>query len=547
MSPLIPPPILKTIFVLAESRAPRAGALLLDAVTIPCEPVQLAAVIALVDRGSVPLQLELFARFDQLPDLARQRIADSSEALAHAFHQGLLQGSATNRAETLHVLRSTEQFAQLGTLFELLTRADLTDLGAIRETARHLTDRLYDLATNRQATERPRAAIEAARKQVVVQLESLLPRFDDSSAPELLMTAVLALADPGHAVVKRSLWHGSPVCREVAQRLLEESRHPGVLRFLAASLGQHYPHPQVFKALRQRTDPEWIAILLKAMDHQLSPTVAQNLKQVEAVAWLEPPLDLLEAIPPNLQPALVRFVAATKLPAPVKSALHEWLVLHGTALGRMAAEAGLPRIDEGIVQEAVRDGINSEDDQLQAWAVTQLRQHAIPEAFGLLIERLDSPSVAVQAAAREELSSFNTDRVLGLLPELSPVEARRAGMLLWKIDQHAPVQLRRLLGHPARQKRIVTLQALQLLGLVEHFEDAILALSDDADALVRRTAAEALGELSSPNARAVLGRLLNDPHPRVRAAAEIAAARHSGSPLESRQESVSLSGDEPWM
>ncbi len=547
MNPPIPPPVLKTISVLAESRLPRAGLMLAQALSVPFEPIQLTAAAALIKRGDVPLQLELFARFEDLPHSVHQLVIESTEPLSQAFHQGLLHGSETIRAQTLNVIRATDQFTQLGTLFELLTRADLTDLSLVLETARYLVDRLFDLSIDRSATVRPRAAIEAARKQVLVQLETALPRFDVSSAPEILMTAVLALAEPGHAVVKRSLWNGTALCREVAQRLLDESRHPGVLRFLAASLGQHYPHPQVFKALQQRTDPEWIAILLKSMDQRLSPTVAQNLKQVEAIAWLEPPLDLLEAIPPALQGALVRFAAATKLPGDMKSALHEWLMQHGTALGRMAAEAGLPRIDEGIVQDAVRDGITSDDDELQAWAVKQLRQHAIPEAFGLLIDRLDSPSESVQAAARQELASFNTERVLGLIPDLDPVEARRAGKLLWKIDLEAPVQLRRLLGHPARQKRIVTLQAILMLGLIEHFEDAVIALSDDADALVRRIAAEALGELSSPKAQAVLGRLLNDPHPRVRAAAEAVAGRHAGSESGSRQDSLPITGDEPWM
>lgn len=547
MHPPIPPPVVKTISVLAESGLPRAGLMLAQALSIPFEPIQLAAAAALIKRGAVPLQLELFARFEDLPKSVQQLVIESSESLAQAFHQGLLHGSDTVRAQTLNVIRATDQFTQLGTLFELLTRTKLTDLSLILETTRHLVDRLVDLSVDRTGTERPRAAIEAARKQVLVQLETVLPRFDVSSAPEILMTAVLALAEPGHAVVKRSLWNGTPICREVAQRLLDESRHPGVLRFLAASLGQHYPHPHVFKVIQQRTDPEWIAILLKSMESRLSPTVAQNLKQVESIAWLEPPLDLLEAIPPALQGALVRFVAATRLPGDVKSALHEWLMQHGTALGRMAAEAGLPRIDEGIVQDAVRDGISSDDEEVQAWAVKQLRQHAIPEAFGLLVERLDSPIQAVQAAARQELASFNTERVLGLIPDLDPVEARHAGKLLWKIDLDAPVLLRRRLGHPARQKRIVTLQAILLLGLIEHFEDAVIALSDDADALVRRIAVEALGELSSPKSRAVLGRLLNDPHPRVRAAAEAVAGRHHGIESEPRQDSLQITGDESWM
>jgi hypothetical protein len=308
-------------------------------------------------------------------------------------------------------------------------------------------------------------------------------------------------------------------------RLLLDSRHPGVLRFITASLHERYPHPQVFAALQQRTDPEFIGNLLHSLGSTLSPHVETNLQQLDRYAWLDPPLDRLHAVPALLQPQIAVFVQATHMPRERKADVLDWLLHHGTPSAKLAATHGMSLLDAEAAQDAVRNNLNADDPAVQAWATSQLRHSALPNAFAMLIERLESPLPEVRDAARRELAGFHAQRVLSLADEWSLDEARRAGRLLLKVAPDAADQLRHELLHPARQKRIRSARQILRLGLQNEVGDTLLMLTHDADALVRRTAAEVLEHVPTQSAADALHRLLNDPHPRVRETAAAALRR----------------------
>jgi HEAT repeat protein len=61
--------------------------------------------------------------------------------------------------------------------------------------------------------------------------------------------------------------------------------------------------------------------------------------------------------------------------------------------------------------------------------------------------------------------------------------------------------------------------------LHEQVADALVLMTQDADALVRRSATEVLGDVSPAASARSLNALLEDPSPRVREAAKIALQR----------------------
>jgi hypothetical protein len=516
----LPPPIVETFHFLERSDAPKVGELLVLALDVPRMPIQFAAADALIHRHALHGHLELFARLDRLPAEVVRLVHQSGPALDAAFRQALSKGDLQTRQSTLRAVRLSEQYGQAGTLLDLLTRPSLLDLDDIAETLKHLVNRLYDWW--QASIDRPpdAAAVQPVRMQFLSALDGALAELSKQARPDDVIDAVLILGDAGHPAVKRVLWNGPNDQRErVAGRMLD-SRHPGILRLVAESLDQSYPHPKVFDAVRHRNDPEFIAALLRWFARQRTHK-QHHLKQFDAIAWLEPPFELLDSIPPALQPALAGFVNATHLPFEIKTAVQEWLLRHGTPIGKQAATDSLPLVDEEVIQDVVREGLESEDAEVQAWATHQLRPHAIPEAFALLIERLDSPLVSVRDAAREELAGFHAMRVLTLSREMSPDEALRAGQLLIKIDLQAPTTVRRELAHPSRQRRLKTAAAVQKLGLASLFTSAFVAMTDDTDPIVRRCGAEVLATIPQPEAKRALRRLLDDASPRVR---DVAAA-----------------------
>ncbi len=510
--------------VLAASGMVRASEALIGALDLPREAVQVAAATAIVRRPSLNNHLELLARFDRLPTAARVAIRQAGDLLEAAFRQMLLHGDGSTRARALKIIEETQQFRQIPHLLELLKQPTLGDLPLVNRAFWSLIENLYDACQRTHAIDDDVPAAEALRRWTLTHLEAAIGKYDQLAVPERVIEGILILAEPTHPAVKKALWNGPPACRDVAGRILFESRHPGVLRQIAASLSMAYPHPKVIEAIGQRSDPELIGALLRSCEDRVTGQQQKNLRQIHTLPWLDIAPDMIASIPPVLQPALVRFVAATKLANNVKTAIHEWLLRHGTPAGKEAADEHLPRIDEDVVQEVVRQSLEDGDEQVQAWAVHQLRQHAIPETFALLIERLDNSNESVRAAARLELSSFNTERVLEMSDEFSTEEARVAGRLLLKVDAEVGTKLRRLLAQPIRQKRIRVARAVAQLGLQTIVPEAFIAMTDDLDPVVRRTAVEVLGTIPTNDAFLVLDRMQNDPHPRVQT--EAVAALH---------------------
>lgn len=157
---------------------------------------------------------------------------------------------------------------------------------------------------------------------------------------------------------------------------------------------------------------------------------------------------------------------------------------------------------------------------MQAWATSQLRALGVPQAIRLLIERLDSPLPAVREAARDELGSFNFELLLTIFEHLDETVGRRSGDLMRKIDPDWRPKLIAELASPIQRRRIRAARAAHALGLARDAQDGLVEMLSAAETLVRRTAAEVLGDVPTAEVVAALAAVLHDPSPRVREAAE---------------------------
>jgi hypothetical protein len=516
MPPQIPPAIAATFDVLRTSDTVNLPDVLFAALAAPCEAVQFAAAEVLLARPSIHEHARLVERLPHLPESVRDLAAQSSQALSAALAFALEKSTPAARRCAQMALRSTGMTAVLPQLLAMVLEPASPSWELAVETLHDVIARLDD--------RREDAATATLREQALRDLERTAAECRYAPAAELFAEAALVLGNPSHPPVRSVIWHGSQQLREAAQRLLRTSRHPGVLRFLTASLAEAYPHPQVFAALRERRDVEFASALLRSLGGGPPP---RHLQQIDHIGWLTPPLEVLEVLPPALLPAVATLVQATRLPRGHKAAVLEWLLCRGTPAAKLAATSGLSLLDETRAKEVVRENLAADDPEVQAWATLHLRHCGVPKAHVLLIERLGSPHAAVRDAARHELSGFNVAHVLSRADEWSTDEARRAGRLLQQVDPHAADGLQRELLHPARQKRIRAAKAVLKLGLQDVALDALLAMSRDADPLVRRTAAEALAQVGDAVASDRLEELCDDEHERVRTTAAAALRRRS--------------------
>jgi len=298
-----------------------------------------------------------------------------------------------------------------------------------------------------------------------------------------------------------------------------------VMQFVLDLMARSFPPPRVFQVIQERTDPEFVCHLLQRFPPNLSDVQQKNYRQLESVDWLKQGWSFFEAIPAELHGALVSFLSSTGIPHRDKSSVHQWIIRHGSTDARLASAEALSGMDDTAVKTALYQNLQSQDEEAQAWATGQLRAQGVPEAVRLLVERLDSPLESVRSIAREELHSFNLDLMLNLFEHLDASVCLKAGGILRKVDPDCVEQLRAELSGPVARKRIRAARAALALGMQNDLAADLRGMARDQDALIRRTAAEILGDLAATESFETLTGLVKDPNPRVRDAAERALTK----------------------
>jgi hypothetical protein len=517
-------PLVKTFELLAESKSTAAVDLLLTALDSKYAVIHDKAVAALLRRGTTRCQTEVIRRLTTLTTAGRRLLEEQGLRLSSTLRQCLLHGDAELRVNALEVVTAAECYDQASTLLQILQKADDPAHAEACQALATLVNRLYEQLTlgggRRPGVDRFQRNLPQIRQTILSALDGACNQFETLSCKAEVVEAVLVLGEPDTFAVRKVLLQNVPACRELASYLLMSSTHPGVMRLLMEFMKHNYPIPKALEAFEQRSDPEFICYVLREFPERPSENQQKNFKQLTSVDWLTRQLLPLSAVPPSLHEPLVWFVQATGVSPEEKIDIYKWILLHGGMQGRVAAGKILETADPSCVRGILFDSLDSEDEDVQAWATGQLRAQGVPEALRLLIERLDSPLPAVREAARGELNGFNLGLLLNIFDHLDPKVCRRCGVLLRKIDPECQQKLIEELNNPIQRRRIRAARAARQLGLAREVQSCLLLMLSDADSQVRRTVAEILADIPNANVVAGLTALLNDPSPRVREAAE---------------------------
>jgi len=517
-------PLARTFDLLSESKATSAVDLLIVALDSKYAAIHEKAVVALLRRGATRCQTEVIRRLPALTTAGRRLLEEQGLRLSGTLRQCILHGDGELRTHAFEVVSAAQCYDQVSTLLQVLQKADDPSHADVCQTLQTLVNRLYEQihlgGARRTGGDRLQRNLPQIRQTVLSALDGACSQFETLSCKTEVLESILILGDPDAFSVRKVLLHSTPTCRDLAGYLLMSSTHPGVMRLLMEFMKHNYPIPKALDAFEQRTDPEFVCFVLAEFPKILNENQQKNFKQLTEIDWITHQLLPLESIPPSLHESLVWFVQATGLSHEEKTAVQKWVLLHGSVQGRAAAGQVLEASDPACVRGVLFDSLDSEEEDVQAWATSQLRTQGVPEALQLLIERLDSPLPAVREAARGELHGFNLELLLGIFEQLEPGVGLRAGALLQKIDPDCHQKLLAELNNPVRRRRIRAAQAASRLGLAHTVKISLLVMLSDPDSQVRRTAAEVLADIPNADVVAALTAALNDSSPRVREAAE---------------------------
>jgi HEAT repeat protein len=526
----------RTIDTLAASENPSAVDALAFALRSADTELSAAALAALLKKQAHRGNVEIIREFPALTADMRSLLPKYAAGLGRSIRQVLTQKKPELRRNALELLRWLGDCALIPVLVQLLETPDLPERNDAADALIELTSRLYEQIR----AEPPSAEAQRMREQALAALEMGCVHFDRHGVREIVEAAII-LSDADGPQMHKLCRESPQSCRECAGEILISSFHPGVMRIVVESMSQNFPLREIRTAFETREDPEFISHLLSFWPPKLSPNQQKNFREIATIPWLLPGKLCLETVPPGLHRQLVAFLLNTGSPLEQKLPVLEWMVRFGSQEGRHAATDVLVDLEDSNnkVTNVILEGLESEVPDVQAWATHQLRPRHIPDAFHLLIERLDSPMPEVREAARAELGDFNIVRALELYDHLDARLCEAVGRLVMKIDPQTPLRLRNELLQAVRRKRIRAARGALALRL--HFEvaDALLDMTHDSDNLVRRTAAEVLGHIATPESAARLSELLHDASPRVREAATAALrdfpfeAMHESSETES--------------
>jgi hypothetical protein len=135
------------------------------------------------------------------------------------------------------------------------------------------------------------------------------------------------------------------------------------------------------------------------------------------------------------------------------------------------------------------------------------------------VELLDSRHAAVRAAARESLAEFNFARFVGTYDLLDDEVRKSTGALVKRVDPQTVPLLKEELKSPMRTRRIRGLEIARLLHLADAAEEAVVALLQDEDHLIRAEAAATLAAAHGDASYRALEEALHDRSPTVQDAA----------------------------
>lgn len=513
--------IRKTLDYLITSGNARASDVLAYALDVPVEAIQTLAVSSLVRRGQADGYSELILRYGRLNAEQQAAVERAAPRMSAPLQDALDSPLRSVRGNARGIIRNSRACTYLGPLLQRVDAGGEPGRESL-DLVRSLVESLHeDLASGK----RPRSdgitpgLHNAKRKAAVKALAATLPSVEDARVQAELAELLLIIGDPGDAAIRALL--DDDVTAALLARVRGTSEHPAVARFVVAALSLESPPPDIGELIQSRTDRPFVVQLLSALPDPIGQPLEDHLGCIRSLGWLDTDDVDLHWVPRELQGRLVALLSASGIPSDDKLSVIEWIVHHGSVMGRIAALELLTEQTEDV-EDVIRSGLSSNDVGVQAWATTQLREHGIPQAFALLLEALQSPEDEVRDAARQELAGFNLSVMLSLAEQLPPETCRSAGALMMTIDPQTPDRLEMELRSPIGKRRLQVIRSARAMGLHVGIEDALLKMLQDEDAAVMRAAIEALGDCPSDRVRAVLRQLVRTGSPGTRKAAEIA-------------------------
>jgi hypothetical protein len=501
-------PLARTLQILTNSRNLAALDLLLWALDQGEPEIRDLALRGLVERRSAAGRRELVNRWPTIPEAGRRWIAERAGRLEGALREAILATQSESHRHACDAVVYLRSYDLIPTLMKAAEDKGNSHPEVAAQATVQLCELLY-AELNAPRDYRLRRDPVLVRQYLYTSLRHAVERFDQHGRPELV-EAFLLLAQPEDALLRRGLQNSLDRVHSAIVQLLAHSTRPGILRLVLSFLEDSQSPPAMCGVLARRRDAEFLQMLFARCAEGLSPGARANVRRIDSFAWLRDDMDLLLSLSDEEQGGMVRLAVASGVSRLRVFELLKFVMRHGSAPGRRAGCAGLSEFKGGEANHLVLAALDDPDPEVQAHAISQIRDRGIPGVLQRLVELVDSPHDIVRSAARESLTEFNFQRYLSAFEMLQPDVRRSTGELVRRVDPLAMDQLISELASPSRSRRLRGIEVAAAMGAVPDLEQYIVQLAQDEDHFIRAEAARALVHCQSETARHALRELLLD-------------------------------------
>lgn len=494
----------KTFQVLAKTPNEAAAELLLPLLDSPDPRLQQAAVAALLDRRSVAGQHAVVRRLDRWGEAWRPLLEARRGRFSQALRDAVVSTDVPFCQNACQAILWFKEYDLVPALVNALEDEGNPNADLVARTLVELVELLYaDLASPRDY--RDRRDPQLVRRHVTTSLESSVKRYIKHRRMEVL-EAFLLLAGRDNATLRKVLIEPLDPAHKPLLLLLSESQRAGVMRLLLSALDDPQPITALLQIIGGRSDAKFVGHLLARIGHAPAAGVAQNLKKITHLAWLQQETtELLARLDGPAQHAAVQLVTASGLKRQASFDFLALVLRSGQVGGRRAAVAALADHQGADANQLIQQALADPDPLVQAGALAQIRRRGIPGALGRLIAALDSPQPALRQAARESLGEFSLARFLAAFDTLEEAVRLSTGRLVAKVDVEAVPTLIAEMQSAARTRRLKAVEVARYVDVFDALEPTVMGLlAEDDDHLVRREAARTLSRSRSAAARAAL-------------------------------------------
>ena len=519
-------PLDKTWNILTNSPNRAAVAVLVSALKSRHMEIRLGAIRGLVLRRSAEGHAEIIRRFASFSEMDQAALAEAVQKSAHhmksALHDAVLDEQIDLCENACHVILIGKVYDALPTLVKAAENRNHRHSDQAAATLVQLARVLHQEISG-ESHERT-CDPYFMRRHVLTSLERSLNQYHVHRRVEIV-DAFLHLVPSDNATLAKILNDPRNPCQQPIVASLSTSAVTPILDLLSDLLQDGQVPSAVLQIVANRKDRKFLNHLLGRLDAPLSLRVAQNMKRLGKISWLQQSRALLPQLDGHAQTVAVEVAMASGLDRDDIFDLLSYLLKQGGIEGRRASCEALARFLEPRANQLILAALADPDPGVKAAAIRQLRPRRLAGAMEKLISLLDSPVDEIRDAARSSLSEFSFHRFQASFDSLDPAARRTTGKLVRKVDPTAAVRLGEMLGSPSLLAKQRALEMVTAMNAAEDVVEQLIVLADDQDLAVRTDSVTALGQCTSSEALAALRKAEQDPLRPVREAAKLGVER----------------------